>query len=109
VRQVRDPLGHLSRLSFDVGGNLLAAQGPSGLTSTFNYDERGNLIRATDPLGNIIQTTFDPTFDRLTGATNPNGGRLAYGYDARGDLTAITYANGSRETFGYDAQGNVTT
>ncbi len=109
VRKVIDPLGNASRFGFDAAGNLTAANAPQGLSSTFAYDARGNPTTSTDPLGSAIGTTFDPSNDRLTSLTNPNGGRLAYGYDARGNLTSITYADGSRETFTYDGVGNVLT
>lgn len=43
-----------------------------------------------DPLQHITSYSYDPTTGRALGWTAPEGNKVSYGYDARGNLTSVT-------------------
>ncbi|MEL7940630.1 RHS repeat-associated core domain-containing protein [Pseudomonas delhiensis] len=114
LTQVRDPRGVTTRYRYDGLGNLTQRISPDSGTTHFEYDAAGNIVRQTDARGVVVEFSYDalnrlterrypatPAFDvryryddsadgnhgigRLT-AIEDGSGRLAYGYDARGNL-----------------------
>ena len=102
-----DALGHQVRSQFDDSGNLVEVAPDGGGPTTFSYDGQGNHIGVTDPLGATLTNIYDPTFSRLTSATDPLGHITTFSLDAIGNTTAATYVNGRHEEYSYDAQGNL--
>ncbi|WP_082936827.1 RHS repeat-associated core domain-containing protein [Pseudomonas citronellolis] len=114
LTQVSDPRGVTTRYVYDGLGNLIQRISPDSGTTHFEYDAAGNVIRQTDARGVVVEFSYDalnrlserrypatPAFDvryqydgsadgnhgigRLT-AIKDGSGRLAYRYDARGNL-----------------------
>ena len=114
LTQVSDPRGVTTRYVYDGLGNLIQRISPDSGTTRFEYDAAGNVIRQTDARGVVVEFSYDalnrlserrypatPAFDvryqydgsadgnhgigRLT-AIEDGSGRLAYRYDARGNL-----------------------
>ena len=46
-----DPLGKVTRYTYDTNHELTQVVGPLGTTYTYTYDANGNLTSETDPLG----------------------------------------------------------
>ena len=87
VRTV-DRAGGLTTRTFDEGGRLLTETRPDGTETTRRYDAAGRTVHATDS-GVATDITTDelgrPTAIQTTGV-----GRIAYTYDAVGNLTTMT-------------------
>lgn len=108
VGQLTDANGRLIDFGYDNQGNLTEILAPNNNATFFGYDDRGNLTSQIDAEGNLTQFTYEPTFNQLTGFTDPLGNGIDYSYDESGNLTAIEYEDGSSETFEYNDNGDVT-
>jgi YD repeat-containing protein len=67
-----DPLGNITRYSFDANDNLVKVVAADGSTTTYTYDANGNLTSETDPLGYTIHFTYNGFAEPLT-FVNQNG------------------------------------
>ena len=102
-----DPLGNITRYSFDAHDNLVKVVAADGTTTTYAYDSSGNLTSETDPLGYTIEFTYNQFGEPLTDE-DQNGNTTLYQYDAHGNLIQTTYADGTAEHYAYNALGEVT-
>ncbi|NJL69948.1 MAG: RHS repeat protein, partial [Microcoleus sp. SM1_3_4] len=93
---------------YDPNGNLIGTILPNGGKTAYNYDKSGNLTKQTNLLNQDVKLTYDATFDRLTGFTDPKGNGVNYTYDSKGNPTKIAYSDGSNQQFSVDASGNIT-
>jgi RHS repeat-associated protein len=108
IAQYIDPLGRLSRFTYDANHNLTAEVGPDGITSTFTTDAQGNPTSTVDPLGNRVAAAYDPVLNRLQALTDAKGNTTRYQTDPNGNVQAIVYPDGSQEQFRYDPNGFLT-
>lgn len=81
---VVDPLGNLTRNSYDLNGNLLAITNPDGSVTSFVYDANGS----------------------PSSLSVPGSGTQTFQYDGLGNVLRQTDANGHETLFTYDANGN---
>ena len=102
-----DPLGNVTRNTYDANLNLIKSVGPSGTTYTYTYDANGNLTSETDPLGLTTTFTYNTRND-LTSYTDANGNATSYAYDSANDLLSIIYANGTQQSYTYNPLGEAT-
>jgi RHS repeat-associated protein len=102
-----DPLGNVTRYSYDSDLNLTQVNGPDDTTYTYTYDADGNLTSETDPLGQTTTYTYNATND-LTSYTDAKGNTTSYAYDSQNDPLSITYANGTQQSFSYNPLGEAT-
>lgn len=105
-----DARGNVTRLTYNLRGNLTRREDPLGGVTTWEYSNAGfpDLETATtDPLGNRTRYGYDVR-GNLT-EVNPAVGqrRRTYSYDEKDHLVAVSYGTGGREELDYDAQGNV--
>jgi YD repeat-containing protein len=129
---VHDALGHDTKFTFDLSGNVLTetdARGnvttntydafsrlsqvtgpdPDGLgpltapVTTYTYDLAGNLKQVLDPLNHATQYGYDAR-NRLISTTDALGGITHYTYDLDNNRTSVTDANGNVTTFGFDVR-----
>ncbi len=107
IVQTTDPLGNITRNSYDADSNLTSVVAPDGTTTTYQYDSRGNITSETDPLGNVTRFTYDPTFSRLLSSQDPRGYTTSYAIDAHGNTTSVTAPDGSVEQYSYNGLGEV--
>ncbi len=98
---IKDPLGNLTRLTYDVLDRVTQTTDPLGNSTQFAFDANGNLVSLQDPRGNITAYTFDTRNRRIT-MTDPLTHSEAYSYDAGGNLAQATDRNGQVTGFSYD-------
>jgi RHS repeat-associated protein len=118
---VTDPLGHVTRYTYNADGTLLTetdARGhgttypttyhPAGLPETVTdalgnrtlvaYDERGNVVKVTDAAGAVTSATYD-AFGRPTTETAPHDGgvtrRTTTEYDLNDNVTKVVDPTGA--------------
>jgi RHS repeat-associated protein len=128
-----DPLGTVTRNSYDAAGNRLSITRDFGSGSqanqvtSFAYDGAGNVVSATDPKGNVTTTTYDvarrPVTTTLPATSAAPGGlSTALSYDPDGRVvqtqvfaggvalrtTSTTYTPTGKPQTATDANGNVT-
>ncbi len=103
--EITDPLGRVTRSTWDANYNRTSATDGRGNTTIYEYDSAGNLTRMTDALGQETTYTYEPTFNQVAIETDPDGHVTTYAYDASGNLTSITDALGNVTTMTYDGRG----
>ena len=98
---------HLKRLP---AGKL----GPDDPPTYYTYDALDNLLSVTQQGGTSDSTQWRTrtfvydSLSRLTTASNPESGSVAYGYDANGNLTSKTDARRITTTYSNDALNRLT-
>jgi len=102
---VTDQAGKRARASatvraFDPGLRRSRTTTLNYLTS-YSYDALANLTTVTQ--GSQTRTFAYDSLKRLTSATNPESGTIAYQYDANGNLTQKTDARSVHANYTYDA------
>ncbi len=102
-----DPLGQVTRYTYDANHNLTGIAAPLGVSFAYTYDSQGNLTSSVDPLGNVVHFTYDASH-HLLGYTDAKGNATSYGVSGSGNLLSITYADGNGQQFQYDPLGNLT-
>ena len=107
--QALDGEGRVINLGYGTNSLVGRLTGPSGEQYRYSYDNVGNATTVQDPVGQADTFAYEPTFSRLTQATDARQNGLNYAYDTKGNLASITYADYSRESFGHDAFGNTLT
>ena len=101
-----DPLGNITRYTYDNKRNLISTIAPDGGTITYTYDANRNMTSMTDPSGNVTQYTYN-SLNLVAAITDPKGGVTTYAYDTKGNLTGSTDPLGAVTSFQYDAKGNI--
>ncbi|MEU2505173.1 putative T7SS-secreted protein [Streptomyces sp. NPDC007863] len=99
-----DPLGHTSRTEYDREGRPVLAERPDGRRTRVEYDPAGMPTRITATDGTVTHQTFDARGNR-TSVTAPSGARTEFAYDASGRLTAVTDPLGAATRLVLDARG----
>ncbi len=101
-----DALGQATNLQRQTGTNLiLSTTDPLGRVTRLTYDANGNVTRITDPAGNERTFTYEPIFNKLTSITGPLAQITVSEYDARGNLTATVDPTGARTSIAYNSFG----
>lgn len=129
LTSVKDPLGNIVNLSYDVHGNLTGITDPNGNTTTIARDSNGLVTSVTDPAGNTTSLTHDPLVGDVIAATDALNEKSQFMYDAASRLstlmdplaqtsklalnagdetTALVEANGRTTQVAYDTSGHAT-
>lgn len=98
------PLG-TTHYSYDNAGRLSGIQGASN--ATIARDASGN-ITAVDDSNCDLAFTYD-ALNRVTSTTDCWGNVISYGYDAKGNTTAIVYGPGKTVHYTYDSDDRMQT
>ncbi|KAF4529273.1 hypothetical protein B566_EDAN017775 [Ephemera danica] len=107
VTQLTDAASRNWKAEYDAAGRLTARIDPLNQRSEATYDKLGNRIKSTDALGNITRFTVDGQ-NRVTQTTHPLGGIRQTTYDALGRVIAeINEAGQTVARSTYDAQGRL--
>ncbi|MGW3728911.1 DUF6531 domain-containing protein, partial [Streptomyces sp. NPDC000851] len=122
LEQMIDPLGGVTRFSYDALGREVERIDPLGNRVEAAYDEHGNVVRRNavetvrDPVsGDVLRTEiftdhfeFDE-LDRLVRVTDSLGNVMTYTYDSVDRLLTITDALGNVHRMEYDVWGRLVT
>ena len=115
---VTDPAGKMRRSRLDGLGRLVRVDEPTGsppaLGTTgspnqatfYGYNALGNLAAVTQ--GRQLRTFVYDSLSRLTRATNPESGTIAYTYDNNGNLTQRVDARSVVTAYTYDRLDRLT-
>lgn len=109
---ITDQAGKQRRSVTDVLGRLTSVNEAPNDTTSYNfqtsyaYDVLGNLRTVTQ--GSQARTFAYDSLSRMTSATNPETGTIAYAYDANGNLLTKTDARLTMATYIYDGLNRVT-
>jgi RHS repeat-associated protein len=113
LTQVTDPLGHITKFTYDALNRVTVEQqpAPSSTASSpyvhYAYDGRDQLTSVTDPRNLSTVYTVDGLGNQ-TALTSPDTGTATKTYDAAGNLQTVTDARGKTTTYTYDALSRVT-
>lgn len=148
ITLVEDSTGREVKYTYSAAGDLATVTDPLGGVTEYTYDASHRLKTIKDPRGNVIlKNTFDPLgrvieqrdgLENLwkleykegeTVVTEPEGGKLAYGFDSQkrvvsekdqlgrvtttsydeaGNVDEIVKPGGAKWQFGHDGEGNLT-
>lgn len=99
-----DPLGRTTRTEYDGEGRSVLAERPDGRQTRVEYDTTGMPTRITATDGTVTHQTFDARGNR-TSVTAPSGARTEFTYDDSGRLTSVTDPLGATTRLVLDARG----
>ncbi|MFE1347384.1 putative T7SS-secreted protein [Streptomyces sp. NPDC058757] len=102
-----DPLGAVTRFTYDRRNRLLSRTDPLGHTARTEYDRDGRPVLAERPDGRQVRMEYDGN-GMPTRVTATDGTTTHQTFDARGNRTSVTTASGARTEFTYDAAGRLT-
>jgi RHS repeat-associated protein len=110
VVYIRDEEGNVSKVSYDINGNVATTRDASGNTiSSYEYDSMGRLKETRDSSNLVTLYEYD-VMGRLTKAitsTADNTRTSAYTYDERGNLVTSVENYKMTSLASYDDRGNV--
>ncbi|HBF81024.1 MAG TPA: type IV secretion protein Rhs, partial [Streptomyces sp.] len=101
---VTDPLGHVTRSTYDEHGNLTSVVRPDGRELTAEYNALGLPVRVKGADGTITRQTYDER-GNLMSVTDASGVTTAYTYDEAGNPVSVTDAMGHTTHVSSDASG----
>jgi RHS repeat-associated protein len=116
LKEVEDPLKHISTYEYDTHGALEAETDPEGDKRTWSNDESGYPKSTVSPRGNAegaepakYTTKIErDEQERPIKITDPLGHTTKYAYDRNGNLEALTDANEHTTTYTYNADNQAT-
>ena len=109
--EVVDPMGRVTKMTYDALGRQSSVTDALGDTSTTTYDNMGRRSAVTGPNGHTTRYTYDHD-GRLHQVMSPLSSftaQVTYGYDARGNRTKVTDGLGHATTFTYDLANHLLT
>lgn len=137
ITQVKDPLNHTRKYTYDGVGNVLTAKDGLDRTTTYTYSNLNDVLTVTDPTNVATTFTYDAagnlqTESRplvgsgtnrvvtylyadaqkpgdVTGIKDPNNKTTNFVYDQYGNRTEVTDPVGNKAKFTYDGVGRMTT
>ncbi|MEW2510465.1 RHS repeat-associated core domain-containing protein [Streptomyces sp. NPDC046870] len=101
-----DPLGGVTRFTYTWFDLLAARTGRDGARYEFTYDTELRISTVRNPQGKVWSYRYGPS-GRTDSETDFDGRTTRYEYDAAGRLVARTTPLGQRIAFTFDAVGNV--
>jgi RHS repeat-associated protein len=128
MKTVKDPLGHVTTLSYNTLGELASIADPLGNTTTFAYDSEARVTSITDALKHAvtykylgpdlvsitnglgkITTRFADAAGRAISVTDPMGNATRYTYDNNNDLLSVTNPLTGKIALTYDLDNTLNT
>jgi RHS repeat-associated protein len=106
VASLTDPLGNVTRLTYDSSGNPLAVADPNGHGATFAYNSQGQANVWTDALGNRTTISYDD-FGNPVASTNPLGNSAVMAYDGASRPMLLQDSSGNITKFNYDSLSRI--
>jgi RHS repeat-associated protein len=126
ISSVKDSTGREVKFGYSAAGDLETVTDALGGVTKYAYDTQHRLTSITDPRKNVILKNVYDGQGRIveqrdglehlwkleygsgeTVVTEPEGGKLAYGFDGQSRVVSETDQLGHKTTIGYDEAGNV--
>ncbi|MGN6372084.1 MAG: RHS repeat domain-containing protein [Solirubrobacteraceae bacterium] len=128
LTEVKDPLGHMTKYTYDAAGNketevdpesderkwkynsdsqVTEETSPRGLTTKIERDEQGRAKKITDPLAHTTEYKYDGD-GNIESETDGNLHTTKYEYNEEDLRTKATEPNGTIVETGYDSEGQMT-
>jgi len=105
LETVTDALAGVTKYAYDASHRLTSITDPRGNVILKNvYDSQGRVIEQRDGLESLWTLEYD---SGETVVTEPEGGKLTYGFDSQNRVVSETDQLGRTTTTGYDEAGNV--
>jgi len=97
-----DQAGRTSTYTYDLDGNRLNSEYPTGLTVKRSYDTSDRLTTLRDGSNNTMATVSYDIADRATGLSLGNSTTVSYGYDLLNRLSYVHNSLGGSVTRNYN-------
>jgi RHS repeat-associated protein len=126
ITLVKDSIGREVKFAYSAAGDLETVTDALGGITKYSYDAQHRMTSITDPRGNVIlKNTYDSQgwiveqrdgLENLwkleykageTVVTEPQGGKLVYGFDGQNRVISETDQLGKQTATSYDGAGNV--
>ncbi len=105
LETVTDALGGVTKYAYDTQHRMTSITDTRGSVILKNtYNGEGKITEQEDGLKNLWKLKYEPS---ETIVTEPQGGKIAYGFDVLNRVTSETDQLGRKTTTSYDAAGNV--
>ncbi|MGI8809508.1 MAG: RHS repeat-associated core domain-containing protein [Acidimicrobiales bacterium] len=112
LKEVTDPLGHVSERHYDKNRNMDWALDADGRKTVHEYDAADQLVkttRAADTPEAVTERTEYNSDGSVEHQFDADEKATTYLYDAQGRTTSVTDPNGRATKFAYDPAGNLVT
>ena len=106
LTEIRDAANRVTRFSWDPKQRTRTITRPGGEKTLLAYNASGLLARAVNPQGNTTRMTYDQG-GRLLSLTDAKDATYRLEYDRSDRLTAMATPLGGRITFDYDPRGRL--
>jgi len=93
IKQISNPLGHITKFTFDEHDNLTSIIDANGHTESYTYNDNNKLSSHTDALGNKWSMTYD-SFLLLKTLIDPSGHIIDFTYNSDNLLEKISLPSG---------------
>ncbi|ANG64294.1 hypothetical protein A8C75_18655 [Marinobacterium aestuarii] len=97
-----DSAGQVTEYDYNPLGLLTQVANPLGHVRQYEYDEQGYLVGLIDPNENRVLIYSYDAYGRIASATNAQGYRLEYSYDALDRRIQTQYPDGTDEFLDWD-------
>ncbi len=105
LETVTDALGGVMKYAYDAQHRITSITDPRGNVILKNvYDGQGRIVEQRDGLEHLWKLEYKPS---ETIITEPEGGKLSYGFDGEDRVVSETDQLGDKTTIAYDEAGNV--
>jgi RHS repeat-associated protein len=105
LETVTDALGGVTKYAYDANHRLTSITDPRSDVILKNvYNEQGQIVEQRDGLEHLWKMEYKPA---ETIVTEPEGGKLKYGFDGQDRVISETDQLGNKTTIAYDEAGNV--
>jgi RHS repeat-associated protein len=105
LESVTDALGGVTKYAYDAGHRMTSITDPRGNVILKNaYDSEGRITEQKDGLEDLWKLNYSAG---ETVVTEPQGGKVTYGFDGQDRVVSETDQLGHKTTTSYDAAGNV--
>lgn len=111
ITGVRRPSASSDTTTVSYSGGVVSSVARDGVTTSYSRSVSGSTgtIVVTDALSNASTVVADLTKQRITSVTDPLSRVTTMSYDSVGRPTEVTAPEGNKVQYAYDSRGNLTT
>jgi RHS repeat-associated protein len=110
LKGMKRPGASSDNVIITYGANGVASVARNGVTNAYSYADSGTTrsTTVTNPLGGTQVYVGDTTTYLISSFRDELNRTTAYTYDSKGRVLSVTYPEGNKVQYTYDARGNVT-